>query len=89
MTPAAPNDSIGRGVLIAVAWQVGAIIITIPLMCTIWGLVQWAALIPMYLSQRKKGYRLAAKGLLITGFVGVMLNATCAALILGNLGNMH
>jgi hypothetical protein len=72
-----------------VAWQVGAIIITIPLMCTIWGLVQWAALIPMYLSQRKKGYRLAAKGLLITGFVGVMLNATCAALILGNLGNMH
>jgi hypothetical protein len=89
MTPAAPNDSIGRGVLIAVAWQVGAIIITIPLMCTIWGVVQWAALIPVYLSQRKRGYRLAAKGLLITGFVGVLLNATCAALILGNLGNMH
>jgi hypothetical protein len=89
MTPAAPNDSIGRGVLIAVAWQVGAIVVTIPLMCTIWGVVQWAALIPVYLSQRKRGYRLAAKGLLITGFVGVLLNATCAALILGNLGNMH
>jgi len=43
----------------------------------------------VYLSQRKRGYRLAAKGLLITGFVGVLLNATCAALILGNLGNMH
>jgi hypothetical protein len=89
MTPAAPKDSIGRGVGFAVLWQIAAIIVTIPLMCTIWGLVQWAALIPVYLSQKKKGYRLAAKAVLITGFVGVLLNATCAALILGNLGNMR
>jgi hypothetical protein len=30
-----------------------------------------------------------AKGILIAGFVGVLLNGGCAALILGNLGNMH
>ena len=86
MTPAAlPKDSIGRGVLYAIGWQVGAILITIPVFCTVWGLVQWIALIPIWLSQRKKGQRLVAKGVLIAGFVGVLLNATCAALILGNL----
>jgi hypothetical protein len=78
MTPAPPNDSIGRGVAIAVAWQVGAILLTIG---TIWGLVQWVALIPLYFSQKRRGYRLAAKGLLITGFVGLMLNASCLALL--------
>jgi hypothetical protein len=38
---------------------------------------------------RKRSNRLAAKGLLITGFVGMLLNGACAALVLGNLGNMH
>jgi len=89
MTPTSQNDSIGKGVFFAVLWQIGAIVITIPLMCTIWGLVQWAALVPLYISQKKKGCRLTAKAVLITGFVGVLLNATCAALILRNLGNMH
>jgi len=89
MTPTSENDSIGKGVLFAVLWQIAAIVITIPLMCTIWGLVQWAALVPLYISQKKKGCRLTAKAVLICGFVGVLLNATCAALILGNLGNMH
>jgi hypothetical protein len=79
MTPAPPNDSIGRGVAIAVAWQVGAILLTIG---TIWGLVQWVALIPLYFSQKRRGYRLAAKGLLIAGFVGLMLNASCLALLI-------
>jgi len=79
MTPAPPNDSIGRGVAIAVAWQVGAIFLTVG---TIWGLVQWVALIPLYFSQKRRGYRLAAQGLLITGFVGLMLNASCLALLI-------
>ena len=81
MTPTSQNDSIGRGVFFAVSWQI--------VMCTIWGLVQWLALVPLYRSQKKKGCRLTAKAVLITGFVGVLLNATCAALILRNLGNMH
>jgi hypothetical protein len=89
MTPTPQNDSIGRGVFYAVLWQIGAVVITIPLMCTIWGLVQWAALVPLYISQKKKGCRLTAKAVLITGFVDVLLNATRAALILGNWGNMH
>jgi hypothetical protein len=88
MTPEVPKDSIGRGVLRALPWQIGAIVVTIPLFCTVWGLVQWIALVPVYLSRRKKGYRQAAKGVLIAGFVGMLLNATCAALILGNL-NPH
>jgi len=79
MTPAPPNDSIGRGVLIAIAWQVGAIFLTIG---TVWGVVQWVALIPLYFSQKRRGYQLAAKGLLITGFVGLMLNASCLALLI-------
>jgi hypothetical protein len=79
MTPAPPSDSIGRGVAIAIGWQVGAIFLTIG---TIWGLVQWAALVPLYFSQKRRGYRLAAKGLLIAGFVGLMLNASCLALLI-------
>ena len=79
MTPAPPSDSIKRGVVIAIAWQVGAIFLTVG---TIWGLVQWIALIPLYFSQKRRGYLLAAKGLLITGFVGLMLNASCLALLI-------
>ena len=90
MTPEQPpDDTIGKGVLRAILWQIGALILSAPLMFTVWGLIQWLALIPTYLSFRRRGYPLAAKGLLITGFVGLMLNVTCAGLILGNLGNMH
>ena len=81
----APNDGVGRGVLLAMGWQVLAIILSAPLMFLGWGLIQWLALIPVYLNRKRKGYPLAAKGVLIAGFVGVLLNAGCAALILGNL----
>ena len=67
----------------AVLWQIAAIVVTIPIFTVGWGLVQWFALVPLYLQQRRKGYRLAAKAVLITGFLGLLLNATCAALILG------
>ena len=85
----APDDSIGKGVLWAVLWQIAAIVVSAPLMFTVWGLIQWFALVPVYLSQKRHGYPLAAKGVLITGFVGMLLNAGCAALVLGNLGHMH
>ncbi len=85
--PPAPatNDGIGKGVLLAMAWQLLAILLSAPLMFLGWGLIQWLALVPVYFNRRRKGFPLAAKGVLIAGFVGVLLNAGCAALILGNL----
>ena len=79
------QDTVGKGVLWALPWQFGAILLSAPLMFTCWGLIQWFALIPVCISRRRKGYPLMAKGLLIAGFVGVLLNVGCAALILGNL----
>jgi hypothetical protein len=87
--PVPSDDSIGKGVLYAILWQIGAIILSAPLMFTVWGLIQWLALVPVYIHLKKRSNRLAAKGLLITGFVGMLLNGACAALVLGNLGNMH
>ena len=85
-TPAAPaDDSIGRGVLYAFLWQLGALALSAPLFFTVWGLIQWFALIPLYISWRRRGYRLAAKGALITGLVGLLVNCTCAALIIPGL----
>ncbi len=83
--PAPMQDGVGKGVLWALPWQFGAILLSAPLMFTCWGLIQWFALIPVCISRRRKGYPLMAKGLLIAGFVGVLLNVGCAALILGNL----
>ena len=84
--PVPAPDSVGNGVLRAVWWQIGAIAITIPLFCICWSLVQWLALVPVYLSRKRNGYPLAAKGVLITGFVGMFLNASCAALVLFRMG---
>jgi hypothetical protein len=82
-------DSVGRGVLWALAWQAGAIALSAPLFFTCWGLIQWFALVPVFLNRRRAGYPLMAKGVLIAGFVGVLLNGGCAVLVLSNLGNMH
>lgn len=87
--PLPADDGVGKGVLYAVLWQIGAIIVSAPLMFTIWGLIQWIALIPVYIHLRNRSYRLAAKGVLIAGFVGLFLNATCAVVVLSSLGNMH
>ena len=83
------HDSVGKGVLWALGWQLGAIVLSAPLFFSCWGLIQWFALVPVYISRRRKGYPLMAKGVLIAGFVGVLLNVGCAALILGNLGTGH
>jgi hypothetical protein len=80
------KDSVGKGVLWAMGWQLGAIVLSAPLFFTCWGLIQWFALVPVYISRRRKGFPLMAKGVLIAGFAGVLLNAGCAAFIFGNLG---
>jgi hypothetical protein len=42
-----------------------------------WGLLQWLVLLPLYFLQRRKRRPLAAKGILIAGCVGFLLNAGC------------
>jgi hypothetical protein len=84
-SPHPPDDSIGKGVGLAMLWQLGAIVVSAITFFTAWGLIQWFALVPVYLKRKRAGYVLAAKGILIAGFVGMLLNFTCAALILGNL----
>jgi hypothetical protein len=42
-----------------------------------WGVVQWLFLIPLCFMLRHKGRPLAAKGILIAGGIGFMLNAAC------------
>jgi len=86
--PAPIRDSIGQGVFPALLWQLGSIIVSAPLFFSCWGLIQWCALIPLYRRRKRQGYPLAAKGVLIVGFIGLLLNATCTVAILGNLGNM-
>ena len=53
-----------------------------------WGLTQWIAIIPMILSNQKKGRRSTVQGLVIAGAIGVLLSSACASM-LGSLGNMH
>jgi hypothetical protein len=72
------DDGVVAGVLLAVGCQIGAMVFTliaIPRFFIYWGAVQWLALAPVYLWQRHEGYPLAANGLLVTGFVGTLLNA--------------
>src|SRR5260370_29363895 len=79
--PVPRQDSVGKGVLRALGWQLGAIVLSAPLFFTCWVLIQWFALVPVYISRRRKGYPLMAKGVLISGFAGVLLNVVCAAFI--------
>jgi hypothetical protein len=53
-----------------------------------WGLTQWIAIVPMIVSNQKKGRRKNAQGLIIAGCIGVLLSSACASM-LGSLGNMH
>jgi len=83
--PMAPEDSIWKGVGLAMLWQLGAIVVSAVTYFTVWGLIQWFALAPVCLKQKRAGRPLAAKGVLIAGFVGMLLNFTCAAVVLSNL----
>lgn len=74
-----------KGVGWALLWQLGAIILSIPTFFTVWGVLQWFALVPLYIKWRRRGYRQATKGVLIVGFVGLLLNGTCAVLVMGNM----
>jgi hypothetical protein len=74
-------DAVSKGVERTILWQVLVIVVTFPFIM-FWGLTQWLALIPQYLWFEKKGYPLAAKGVLIMGSLGVLLNGGCAFLFM-------
>jgi hypothetical protein len=91
MIPQSNRDEVGSGVSIAISCQTALIVagviaffVTNSLESLIagilfagWGLVQWIILLPLYFMLRRKGRRLAAKGILIAGGIGFMLNAAC------------
>jgi hypothetical protein len=84
------RDSIARGFFISVIIQIGIVIVTIPVALFLaWGITEWAALLPVYFMFRRRGQPLTAKGILIAGFIAVLLNATCSVVMLGNLKNLH
>ncbi len=51
-----------------------------------WGLTQWIAIIPMIISNQKKGRRKNVQGLIIAGCIGVLLSSAHAHRCSGSLG---
>jgi len=89
----APHDSVASGVGISLLCQFllivcGVFTIFIPrfgfILVAGWGLAQWIFLLPLYFSCRSRGRPLKAKGILIAGCIGFLLNAGCDALIRWN-----
>ena len=88
--PPRPHDSVASGVGIALLCQFAVILcgfftLFVPIFGVIVvassGLSQWLILLPLYLRYRGNGRPLRAKGILITGCIGFLLNAGCDALI--------
>jgi len=52
------------------------------LLWTGWGFTQWIALIPLIFQQRAKGHPKTVQGILISGFLGMLLSSACAAMVL-------
>jgi hypothetical protein len=85
-----PDDSIGRGVAMAVMVQAAtvttaALAVVAPpfIVClSAFGLVQWIGLVPFMVREFKRGYRSSVKGMAIMGSIGLMLNTACAGLFL-------
>jgi hypothetical protein len=88
-----PSDRVRTGVGIAIAIEAATIglgatsFIGMPeillLVLLGWGVAQWIGLIPAYFVLRGKQQPLAAKGILIMGCIGFLLNAGCFALVMG------
>ena len=86
-----PPDTVGRGCLFGCLWQAGFIAASLLAAYVIrnsnlagallvsWGVTQWAALIPLILQQRAKGYPRTVYGLIIIGCIGLLLSSACAS----------
>jgi hypothetical protein len=89
----ASPDSVGRGCLFGCACQIGFIAAAFlaayvirngkasEVLFVSWGVAQWAALIPLILRQRAKGYPRTVDGLIIIGCIGLLLSSACAGLL--------
>jgi hypothetical protein len=87
--PSQKRDQVGSGVMIAILCQIALIVagmitffVTNSLQSLIagWGVVQWLVPLPLYLILKRRGRRLAAKGIFIVGSIGFLLNTGCYAL---------
>ena len=83
------NDAIWKGLLLGIACQLGCIVVSVvlsPMMNFIpfmaWSLLQWIALFPLWRWYKGRGMPHAATGVLIVGFVGMLLNGACTAWVL-------
>jgi hypothetical protein len=102
LIPQPKRDHIGWGVAIAILCQAVLIVAgpiailatnslesRIPgLLFSGWGVAQWLVLLPLYFILRRKGHRLAAKVIIITGCIGFLLNAACDAVMFGALPSL-
>jgi len=91
--PLLQRDGMGWGVLWGLGILVGvSLLMAIPpltFMVLFPGATLWLVVIPLSIRWHRQGRRATLHGLLITTGIVTLLNATCTAVLLGNLGNMH
>lgn len=46
-----------------------------------WGLTQWIGILPLILRQRRQHHNETVKGLVLSGSIGLLLSAACAAMV--------
>ena len=89
--PERPNDKVGRGIAIALLCQFGYLVIA-GIVCSFkqsflfaflvsWGIAPLTLLAPLYVINLRKRNLQTAKGILIIGSIGFLLNATCDTLV--------
>ena len=80
------KDAIWKGLLLGIGCQIVVLALSvvslgaagfIPLMA--WSLIQWVLLLPLWWKLKSKALPLAATGVLIIGFLGILLNGICIA----------
>lgn len=85
------DDSIGRGIGVGLLFEIASILAfaavcafvsSLSVFIELWGFIPAIVLIPLLMWQAKQGYALTAKGILIVGCIGFLLNGTCDALYL-------
>jgi hypothetical protein len=88
------TDSISRGVWIAIGLQLTYLLFCFAtvrftyIQVAFWGVGQWIFLLPAIVYQRRRGFRERAKGMMIIGFIAILLNSACAVFVFGGLGRL-
>lgn len=96
--PGSPRDTVGKGVLVVLLWNVGQLAaggLTLPIgmgavILAIFGFVELAYVIPLAVMARNAGERERMKGIIIMGSVGFLLTAACWGAVVASLsGGLH